>query len=96
MALPFSPLGGRFCIFALRFSQDGFEILGGANDGNLYLFDRMASQETLRVSESEVAISVKNVSYWCQVEHITSAGLANLKDRTRIVQMTDLLFQVCA
>ncbi len=61
VALPFSRSCGRFCIFALRFSQDGFEILGGANDGNLYLFDRMAGQESLRVSESKTASITKNV-----------------------------------
>lgn len=49
MALPLSPEDGRFCLFSLRFSEDGDEILGGANDGFLYLFDRLAQTESLKV-----------------------------------------------
>ncbi len=33
----------RFCIFSLRFSANGDEILGGANDGYLYVYDRYSN-----------------------------------------------------
>uniref|UniRef100_A0A8D8UZK1 DDB1- and CUL4-associated factor 11 n=1 Tax=Cacopsylla melanoneura TaxID=428564 RepID=A0A8D8UZK1_9HEMI len=37
--LQLCPEGGRFCVFSLTFSQDSSEILGGANDGCLYVYD---------------------------------------------------------
>nr|CAD7411312.1 unnamed protein product [Timema poppensis] len=39
----------RFCIFSLTFSSDGREILGGANDGHLYVYDRECNQRALRI-----------------------------------------------
>jgi WD repeat-containing protein 23 len=50
-ALPLCPEERRFCIFSLVFSSDGREILGGANDGFLYVYDRECNQRALRVSE---------------------------------------------
>lgn len=47
--LPLSPELRRFCIFSLTFSQDGNEVLGGANDGCLYIYDCEKRQRTLRV-----------------------------------------------
>ncbi|EFN75754.1 WD repeat-containing protein 23 [Harpegnathos saltator] len=40
----------RFCVFSLVFSNDGREILGGANDGKLYVYDRECRQRVLRVA----------------------------------------------
>ena len=53
-ALPLSPEDGRFCLFSIRFSQDGREILGGANDGYLYLYDREEHQQSLKVSDASL------------------------------------------
>lgn len=39
----------RFCIFSVAFSNDGKEILGGSNDGDLYIYDRELNQRTLKV-----------------------------------------------
>ena len=50
-ALPLCPEERRFCIFSLGFSSDGREILGGANDGFLYVYDRECNQRALRVSD---------------------------------------------
>ena len=47
--LPLRPEARRFCIFSLTFSQDGREVLGGANDGCLYIYDRESNQRTLKV-----------------------------------------------
>ena len=35
----------QFCIFSVKFSQDSSELLGGANDGCLYLYDREAQTQ---------------------------------------------------
>lgn len=48
-ALPLCPEERRFCIFSLGFSSDGREILGGANDGFLYVYDRECNQRALRI-----------------------------------------------
>lgn len=40
----------RFCVFSVVFSSDGNEILGGANDGYLYIYDRNRNERTLCVS----------------------------------------------
>jgi WD repeat-containing protein 23 len=39
----------RFCPFSIRFSQDNREILAGANDGCLYIYDREQDERILRV-----------------------------------------------
>ena len=49
-AFPLSFDDNSFCLFSLRFSQDGREILGGANDGFIYLFDRERQIQSLKVS----------------------------------------------
>lgn len=38
-----------FCIFSLMFSADNHEIIGGANDGCLYIYDRESNQRTLKI-----------------------------------------------
>lgn len=48
-ALPLCPDDRRFCIFSLRFSQCGNEILGGANDECLYIYDREIHRRTLKI-----------------------------------------------
>lgn len=47
--LKLDPLDQRFCMFSVEFSSDGREILGGANDGNIYVYDRECNQRILRV-----------------------------------------------
>lgn len=39
----------RFCIFSLKFSSDGREILCGANNGYIYVYDRECNQRAFRV-----------------------------------------------
>ncbi|GFY49286.1 DDB1- and CUL4-associated factor 11 [Trichonephila inaurata madagascariensis] len=52
-ALPLYPEERRFCVFAIRFSQDGREILCGANDQFLYVFNREQNKRTLRIYSHE-------------------------------------------
>lgn len=48
-SLSLCPEDRRFCVFSLVFSSDGREILGGANDGYLYVYDRECHQRAFRV-----------------------------------------------
>ncbi|XP_033331804.1 DDB1- and CUL4-associated factor 11 [Megalopta genalis] len=48
-SLPLCPEDRRFCVFSLVFSSDGREILGGANDGYLYVYDRECHQRAFRI-----------------------------------------------
>ncbi|XP_064641112.1 DDB1- and CUL4-associated factor 11-like [Lineus longissimus] len=52
-ALNLCPEDSRFCIFSLTFSQDNREIMGGANDGCLYVYDRELNQRTLKIDAHE-------------------------------------------
>ncbi|XP_070187913.1 DDB1- and CUL4-associated factor 11-like isoform X2 [Littorina saxatilis] len=48
-SLVLSPGEHSFCIFSLMFSCDNREIIGGANDGCLYIYDRESNQRTLKI-----------------------------------------------
>ncbi|KAJ7337061.1 DDB1- and CUL4-associated factor 11 [Desmophyllum pertusum] len=48
-ALCLNPEDSRFCAFSIKFSHDNKEILAGANDASLYVYDRGSNQRTLRV-----------------------------------------------
>ncbi|KAG7271367.1 hypothetical protein CRUP_009389 [Coryphaenoides rupestris] len=52
-ALDLSPDERRFCVFSLAASSDGKEILGGANDGCLYVFDCEQNKRTLKIDAHE-------------------------------------------
>ncbi|KAJ8268047.1 hypothetical protein COCON_G00132190 [Conger conger] len=48
-ALELKPDDRRFCVFSVATSSDGNEVLGGANDGCLYVFDREQNKRTLKI-----------------------------------------------
>lgn len=52
-ALCLNPEDSRFCAFSIKFSQDNKEILAGANDACIYVYDRESNQRTLRVHAHE-------------------------------------------
>ncbi|KAM9331611.1 DDB1- and CUL4-associated factor 11 isoform 2-T2 [Pholidichthys leucotaenia] len=52
-ALDLNPDERRFCVFSLAASSDGREILGGANDGCLYVFDLALNKRTLKIDAHE-------------------------------------------
>uniref|UniRef100_A0A8D3DYL8 DDB1- and CUL4-associated factor 11 n=1 Tax=Scophthalmus maximus TaxID=52904 RepID=A0A8D3DYL8_SCOMX len=52
-ALDLNPDERRFCVFSLAASTDGKEILGGANDGCLYVFDLEQNKRTLKIEAHE-------------------------------------------
>ncbi|XP_076337040.1 DDB1- and CUL4-associated factor 11-like isoform X3 [Tachypleus tridentatus] len=47
------PEDQHFCVFSLRFSHDGKEILGGANDECIYIYDRELNKRSLKVRSHE-------------------------------------------
>lgn len=49
-SLSLCPDDRRFCVFSLVFSSDGREILGGANDGYLYVYDRECHQRAFKIA----------------------------------------------
>lgn len=62
----------RFCIFSLRFSANGDEILGGANDGYLYVFDRFAQNRSLRIAAHDDDVNA--VAFVDSATHILASG----------------------
>lgn len=52
-----------FCLFSIKFSHDGHEILGGANNGNVYIYNREINSRTHRIK--------------CHPEDINTVGLAD-------------------
>lgn len=55
--------GRRFCIFSVVFSSDGREILGGANDGCLYIYDKQRHERTHKVVEINIVKRLKNILF---------------------------------
>uniref|UniRef100_A0A3Q3GQ37 DDB1- and CUL4-associated factor 11 n=1 Tax=Kryptolebias marmoratus TaxID=37003 RepID=A0A3Q3GQ37_KRYMA len=53
IALDLNPDERRFCVFSLAASTDGTEILGGANNGCLYVFDLEENKRTLKIDAHE-------------------------------------------
>lgn len=47
--LDMRPQSHRFACFSVKFSHDNREVLGGANDGAIYVYDREAGERTLRI-----------------------------------------------
>lgn len=41
----------RFCVFSVVFSSDGKELLSGANDGCLYIYDLQRHERTQKVTK---------------------------------------------
>ena len=62
----------RFCIFSLRFSANGDEILGGGNNGYLYVYDRFAQQRSLRIDAHEDDVNA--VAFVDTATHILASG----------------------
>uniref|UniRef100_A0A0V0G5M9 Putative ddb1-and cul4-associated factor 11ddb1-and cul4-associated factor 11 n=1 Tax=Triatoma dimidiata TaxID=72491 RepID=A0A0V0G5M9_TRIDM len=48
-ALELCPDERRFCVFSLAFSESGHDIVCGANDGNIYIYNLAANDRTLKV-----------------------------------------------
>ncbi|KAF5293504.1 hypothetical protein FQA39_LY02989 [Lamprigera yunnana] len=64
--------GRRFCVFSVIFSSDGKEILGGANDGFIYVYDRQSNRRSLRIRAHEY--DVNSVAFADDTSHIIYSG----------------------
>jgi WD repeat-containing protein 23 len=80
-ALTLAPDDRRFCIFSLRFSQDGREILGGANDECLYVYDRECKNRVLKIR--------------CHEDDVNSVAFADDSSKILFSAGDDGLCKVC-
>lgn len=71
-SLPLLPGDHSFCIFSLAFSSDNMEILGGANDGCLYIYDRHEDKRTLQIDAHEDDVNA--VTFADDTSHILFSG----------------------
>lgn len=87
-ALCLNPEDSRFCAFSIKFSHDNKEILAGANDASLYVYDRGSNQRTLRVHGHEDDINA--VAFADASSHILFSGgddgLCKVWDRRQLVE----------
>lgn len=63
----------QFCIFSLRFSQDSKEILGGANDGRIYVYNRETNCQGLNIAAHHYS-DVNAVCFVDETTHILASG----------------------
>jgi len=63
---------GQFCVFSVKFSGDSREILGGANDGCLYVYDRGANRQTSRIEAHRDDVNA--VSFLDESTHLLASG----------------------
>nr|XP_033780547.1 DDB1- and CUL4-associated factor 11 isoform X1 [Geotrypetes seraphini] len=71
-ALDLSPSTRRFAVFSITISSDGREVLGGANDGCLYVYDREQNIRTLRIDAHEDDVNA--VAFADASSHILYSG----------------------
>ncbi|CAH1170358.1 unnamed protein product [Phaedon cochleariae] len=64
--------GRRFCVFSVVFSSDGKELLGGANDGCLYIYDLEQHGRKLKIPAHEY--DVNSVCFADESSHIIYSG----------------------
>jgi len=70
--LQLNPRDHNFCIFSVSFSDDSREILGGANDGCLYVYDRGVAKQTSRIQAHKDDINA--VSFVDKSTHLLASG----------------------
>ncbi|XP_025048596.1 LOW QUALITY PROTEIN: DDB1- and CUL4-associated factor 11 [Alligator sinensis] len=71
-ALDLRPDERRFAVFSLTVSSDGREVLGGANDGCVYVFDREQNRRTLKIESHEDDVNA--VAFADASSHILFSG----------------------
>ncbi|XP_056009202.1 DDB1- and CUL4-associated factor 11-like isoform X3 [Ostrea edulis] len=70
--LPLMPGDHSFAIFSLTFSSDNTEILGGANDRCLYVYDRESNRRTLKIYAHDDDVNA--VAFADNSSHILFSG----------------------
>lgn len=80
--LPLNPMVNSFCVFSLCFSSDASEIIAGANDGCIYVYDRHKHERTLRISAHDEDInSVKFAASTNLIVSGSDDGIVKIWDR---------------
>jgi len=81
--LPLCPDNQQFCIFSVSFSSDSRELLGGANDGFLYIYDREANRQSARIEAHEDDVNA--VCFVDETTHVLASagddGMCKVWDR---------------
>jgi len=72
VTLPINPDGRQFCIFSVSFSEDSQELVCGANDGYIYLYDRFSNKQSQKISAHED--DVNSVSFLDETTHTVASG----------------------
>ncbi|CAG9771030.1 unnamed protein product [Ceutorhynchus assimilis] len=62
----------RFCLFSVEFSNDGKQLICGANDGCLYVYDIERRRRTFKISSHESDLN--RVTYADEASHIIYTG----------------------
>merc|ERR1719189_738859 len=63
---------GHFCIFSVSFSADDRELLGGANDGCIYIYDRGADRRTCQIPAHQA--DVNTVCFMDENTNVLASG----------------------
>jgi len=71
-SLTLCPDDRQFCIFSVSFSCDSRELLGGANDGYLYLYDREANRQSCRIKAHDDDVNA--VCFVDETPHLLASG----------------------
>ncbi|OQR72883.1 DDB1- and CUL4-associated factor 11-like [Tropilaelaps mercedesae] len=71
-SLKLIPLDNRFCVFSLKFSANGEEILCGASDTSLYVYSLTAQKRTLRIPAHDDEVNA--VCFADRSSHILFTG----------------------
>lgn len=68
------PDSSRFCVFSVAFSNCGKELIGGANDGCLYIYDRVVDTRTFKVPVIDNSADVNAVGFADETSNIFFSG----------------------
>lgn len=71
-SLSLQPDDQQFCIFSVSFSSDSRELLGGANDGYLYIYDREKGRQSGRIEAHEDDVNA--VCFVDDTTHVLASG----------------------
>merc|ERR1719471_2641751 len=89
--LPLAPDDGSFCMFCVTFSEDDKEILGGSNDGCIYIYDRASDQRSHQIHAHHA--DVNTVCFLDENTNVLASGaddgLVKIWDRRSLRESSD-------
>ena len=72
LPLPLAPDDVQFCLFCVTFSDDDSEIIGGSNDGCIYIYDRGVDRRTNQIHAHHA--DVNTVCFMDQNTNVLASG----------------------